>query len=62
MGKSSTHKYLLFKSGNILSSHYCLSDLFNSHRDLFKNEDQVRNWSAGRSRGIIPRSYKLIKL
>jgi len=60
--RTKTYKYLFIKSDNVISSHYTLSDLYRAHTDKFKNENQLRGWSVGRSQYILPRSYRLMKL
>jgi len=61
-GRPATLKYALTKHNKILSRHYTLRELYDSHTDLFKNESHLRNWSVGRSINTIPRSYRLLKL
>ena len=61
-GRPATHRYAMTHHDKVISKHYTLWELYDAHKDLFKNETQLRNWSAGRCISSIPKSYRLLKL
>ncbi len=61
-GSPCSIKIMLCYDGAVIGVYKTLADLYSNHTPVFKNLNQLKNWSVGRSINQVNRRYSLIKL